>query len=277
MNDPHILLLGPEAEALAPRLEASGYSCCREPVPAGATPDAVLLSSGDSGRIASLREQWGTVPVLLDVGDDTVEARVHCLSSGADDFWLSSLGPSDLLMRLRLHLDLTSRANVPAQLLQVGDLVLNPSTRQVKRGARPVGLTAREYQLLLLLLERKGTVVSRELILRQVWNDDQATTSNVIEVYVRYLRQKLEEGGERRLIHTIRGQGYCLSERLPVRMTSPEASTTSNASTLSRVAPYLTVRMPAALFATIPPIEALAPGSGAKKRPERASISFISL
>ena len=217
MNDSHILLLGPEAEALAPRLEASGYSCCREPVPAGATPDAVLLSSGDSGRIASLREQWGPIPVLLDVGDDTVEARVHCLSSGADDFWLSSLGPSDLLMRLRLHLDLTSRANVPAQLLQVGDLVLNPSTRQVKRGARPVGLTAREYQLLLLLLERKGTVVSRELILRQVWNDEQASNSgsNVIEVYVRYLRQKLEEGGERRLIHTIRGQGYCLSERLP--------------------------------------------------------------
>ena len=221
MNDPHILLLGPEAEALAPRLEASGYSCCREPVPAGATPDAVLLSNGDSGRIASLREQWGPIPVLLDVGDDTVEARVHCLSSGADDFWLSSLGPSDLLMRLRLHLDLTSRANVPAQLLQVGDLVLNPSTRQVKRGARPVGLTAREYQLLLLLMERKGTVVSRELILRQVWNDDQnsssfsSSTSNVIEVYVRYLRQKLEEGGERRLIHTIRGQGYCLSERLP--------------------------------------------------------------
>jgi DNA-binding response OmpR family regulator len=104
----------------------------------------------------------------------------------------------------------------------VGDLVLNPSTRQVKRGARPVGLTAREYQLLLLLLERKGTVVSRELILRQVWNDGQASnssnsnsSSNVIEVYVRYLRQKLEEGGERRLIHTIRGQGYCLSERLP--------------------------------------------------------------
>jgi DNA-binding response OmpR family regulator len=70
-------------------------------------------------------------------------------------------------------------------------------------------------------MERKGTVVSRELILRQVWNDDQnsssisSSTSNVIEVYVRYLRQKLEEGGERRLIHTIRGQGYCLSERLP--------------------------------------------------------------
>ena len=139
MNDPRILLLGPEAEALAPRLEASGYSCSREPVPAGANPDAVLLSSGDSGRIASLREQWGTIPVLLDVGDDTVEARVDCLSSGADDFWLSSLGPSDLLMRLRLHLDLTSRANVPAQLLQVGDLVLNPQHPPSETGSTARG------------------------------------------------------------------------------------------------------------------------------------------
>jgi DNA-binding response OmpR family regulator len=222
MSDPLILLLGPEAEALAARLEASGYACSRETQLAQgggqsptASPDAVLLSAGEAGRIAALRAQWGNVPLLLDVGDDTVEARVHCLSSGADDFWLSSHGPSDLLMRLRLHLDLTRRANVPAQLLQVGDLVVNPSTRQVKRGPRPVGLTSREYQLLLLLLERKGTVVSRDLILRQVWNDEQGTTSNVIEVYVRYLRQKLEEGGERRLIHTIRGQGYCLSERLP--------------------------------------------------------------
>jgi DNA-binding response OmpR family regulator len=222
MSGARILLVGPEAEALAARLEASGYVCGTEVqlgIGAGqgpdASPDAVLLSAGEAGRISALRQQWGALPLLLDVGDDTVEARIHCLSSGADDFWLSSLGPSDLLMRLRLHLDLTRRANVPAQLLQVGDLVVNPSTRQVKRGPRPVGLTSREYQLLLLLLERKGTVVSRDLILRQVWNDDQATTSNVIEVYVRYLRQKLEEGGERRLIHTIRGQGYCLSERLP--------------------------------------------------------------
>jgi DNA-binding response OmpR family regulator len=100
-------------------------------------------------------------------------------------------------------------------LLQVADLSLDPVSRSVKRGPRLVALTAREYQLLLLLLERQGTVVSRELILRRVWNDDRRTSSNVIEVYVRYLRQKLEEGGERRLIHTIRGQGYCLSERQP--------------------------------------------------------------
>jgi DNA-binding response OmpR family regulator len=99
--------------------------------------------------------------------------------------------------------------------MQVADLVVNPLGRQVKRGNRSVALTAREYQLLLLLLERKGTVVSRDQILRNVWKDQQATASNVIEVYVRYLRQKLEQGGERRLLHTVRGQGYCLAERLP--------------------------------------------------------------
>jgi DNA-binding response OmpR family regulator len=140
---------------------------------------------------------------------------VRCLSAGADDFWLSELGPSDLLMRLRLQLNLQRQATPVTPLLQMGDLSLDPISRSVKRGPRLVALTAREYQLLLLLLERKGTVVSRDLILRRVWNDDRGTSSNVLEVYVRYLRQKLEEGGERRLIHTIRGQGYCLSERVP--------------------------------------------------------------
>ena len=76
-------------------------------------------------------------------------------------------------------------------------------------------ISIREYALLLLLMEHSGQVLSRDQILREVWHDQQSAASNVIEVYVRYLRQKLEEVGERRLIHTIRGQGYCLSERLP--------------------------------------------------------------
>ncbi|SBO44413.1 response regulator transcription factor [Cyanobium sp. NIES-981] len=214
-----VWLLGPEAEALAARLRASGYALWQEPEQEReqetAPPDVVLLSACQEQRIPELRRRLGATPLLLDVRDDTVDARAHCLSSGADDFWLSSLGPSDLLMRLRLQLGLSRSAAVPMQLLQLADLSLNPTTRQVRRGSRAVALTAREYQLLLLLLERRGTVVSRDQILRQVWDDRQATSSNVIEVYVRYLRQKLEEGGERRLIHTVRGQGYCLSERLP--------------------------------------------------------------
>jgi DNA-binding response OmpR family regulator len=82
---------------------------------------------------------------------------------------------------------------------------------------RTVALTTREFDLLLLLLRERGRVVSRERILKEVWRGETAAASNVIEVYVRYLRQKLEEGGERRLIHTVRGQGYCLGDRLPER------------------------------------------------------------
>jgi DNA-binding response OmpR family regulator len=223
-----VLLLGKEALALATRLQASGYRPLLEtsateqmapqmepqvePLPA---PQAVLLSASARDRIAELRQRYATIPLLLDVGTDSVEGRVQCLSCGADDFWLSQQGPSDLLMRLRLHLEISQRAQIPIQLMQVADLVVNPMGRQVKRGSRSVALTAREYQLLLLFIERKGTVVSRDQILRNVWKDQQATASNVIEVYVRYLRQKLEQGGERRLLHTVRGQGYCLAERLP--------------------------------------------------------------
>jgi DNA-binding response OmpR family regulator len=216
-----LLVLGAEAEGLAPRLEASGYGVIRGQAGLAATPDPqsridlVVLAADQAERVGFLRELLDGVPILLDVGDDSLEGRVHCLSTGADDFWLSSLGPSDLLMRVRLQLDLRRRRMPPSPLLQIADLSLNPGNHEVKRGKRPVALTAREYQLLLLLLERQGTVVSREQIQRLVWNDDRGASSNVIEVYVRYLRQKLEEGGERRLIHTIRGRGYCLSERMP--------------------------------------------------------------
>lgn len=215
MTPASVWLLGEEAEALGPRLQASGYALWQPQSSSGAGPDVVVLTASQAEQIPELRQRFGSTPLLLNIGEDTVEARAHCLSAGADDFWLSSLGPSDLLMRLRLQLSLRQSLVVPTQLLQVADLTLNPSTRDVRRGRRKVALTAREYALLVLLLERRGTVVSRDQILRQVWDDKQATSSNVIEVYVRYLRQKLEEGGARRLIHTVRGQGYCLSERLP--------------------------------------------------------------
>jgi two-component system response regulator MprA len=215
MSEARLLLLGPEAEALAARLQASGYGLVPGLQAAGPEPDLVLLAAAEEGRIPELRRRFAAVPILLGVAADSVEERVRCLSAGADDFWLPGLGASDLLMRLRLQLSLRRRSGQPSALLQMADLTLNPTSRQVKRGQRVVALTAREYQLLLLLLERQGTVVSRDQILRQVWNDDRGMASNVIEVYVRYLRQKLEQGGERRLIHTIRGQGYCLGAGPP--------------------------------------------------------------
>lgn len=215
MSGPLILLVGEEAEALAPRLEASGYRTA----PVGALPDppAAVLVSGEDGvaTIPTLRMILEDVPILLDLVTDSVEARSRCFSSGADDFWLSSAGGSDLLMRLRLLLQIRgeNRGQVPP--LQLADLHLDPASRQVRRGRRRLALTAREYQLLLALMRQPGMVLSREQILAEVWNDQGGAASNVVEVYVRYLRQKLEEQGEQRLIHTVRGRGYCLCERPP--------------------------------------------------------------
>lgn len=224
-----VKLVGPEATALAPRLQLSGYHALVEEelesavVPAGASrsPMAVILSPGGESRVAELRRRFGAVPLLLGIADDSVDGRSRCLASGADDFWLPGIGPSDLLMRLRLHLAMASTSTPATEVLQVGDLQVRPQARQVLRGQRIVELTSREYQLLLLLLHHDGRVVSREKILREIWADQGGGSSNVIEVYVRYLRQKLEAGGERRLLHTVRGQGYCLSERMPPREGQP--------------------------------------------------------
>ena len=222
-----VLLVGPEATDLAPRLQLSGYQplAAEEALESGAvlagassrSTEAVILSPGCESLIADLRRRFGAVPLLLGIADDSVQGRSTCLASGADDFWLPGIGPSDLLMRLRLHLAMATTPTPTPENLQVGDLQVRPQTRQVLRGQRSVELTSREYQLLLLLLRHGGKVVSREKILQEIWADQGGGSSNVIEVYVRYLRQKLEAGGERRLLHTVRGQGYCLRERMPPR------------------------------------------------------------
>jgi DNA-binding response OmpR family regulator len=217
MSAATLLLLGQEAEALAPRLEASGYTCQIGEAALEAGFDLVVLGAEQADQVPALQQRFGAVPLLLDIGTDSVAARSRMLRSGATDFWLSSAGASDLLMRLRLHRKLLDKARPPEDQLNLGDLSLIPSRHEVRRGQRLVQLTAREYALLLLLMEHGGQVLSRDQILRQVWHDQQGAASNVIEVYVRYLRQKLEEQGERRLIHTVRGQGYCLSDGPPLR------------------------------------------------------------
>jgi DNA-binding response OmpR family regulator len=213
-----VLLVGQEAAALAPRLQVSGYrplvDASGEPAPEDAAVAAVVLSSDCASCIPDLRRRLGQRPLLLGITSDGVESRSHCLQCGADDFWLPGLGTSDLLTRLRLHLSKgrVHAAGPTTTLLQVADLRVDPTAHQVWRGSRQLILTAREYQLLLLLLHHRGKVLSRERILEEIWAEQGGGASNVIEVYVRYLRQKLEQGGERRLIHTVRGQGYCLSD-----------------------------------------------------------------
>ena len=218
-----VLLVGPEAAALAERLCASGYAPVewtsgaegRLLTGSESDPVAAILSGDQKERVRELRTCFGAMPILIGVRDDNVAARESVLACGADDFWFTRSAPSDLLQRLRLHLSIQSRTELQTPVLQLADLRVDISCRQVRRGNRLLALTAREYALLVLLLEERGRVVSRDRILRDVWKDEQGSSSNVIEVYVRYLRQKLEDGGEPRLIHTIRGRGYCLNDGMP--------------------------------------------------------------
>ena len=216
-TEPLLLLAGTSAVALAPRLSASGYatvdwlsagvtSSCGV---AGDEPLAALLGADQIDLIAELRQRFGATTILLDLEQDSVEARANALRCGADDFWLSGLGPSDLLLRLRLHRTIQAREGRRPQQLQLQDLSLDPVTRQVRRAGHELGLTAREYSLLVVMMKRPGHVFSREQLMREVWNDESAN-SNVVEVYVRYLRQKLEGQGQSRLLLTVRGRGYSL-------------------------------------------------------------------
>jgi two-component system response regulator MprA len=214
---PLLWLDGAAALELAPRLEASGYRTTSPLLPVETegseqeAPDAAILSPTCADHIPALRQRWGALPILLGCALDDVEGRCQALSRGADDLWLTSAGPSDLLTRLRLHLTLQPAAPPPVEpLIVVGDLEVDPRHHTVTRAGRPVALTSREHQLLMLLLRHRPHVVSRERILREIWPEERGATSNVIEVYVRYLRRKLEEGGQSRLIHTVRGEGYCL-------------------------------------------------------------------
>ena len=220
MSEALLLLVGGSAVALAPRLSASGYSTVdltnleftdwvrlknQGPV-------AAVFAADQRHRIAEFRHRFSGLPLLLDLVVDSVDARAELLHTGADDFWLSGSAPSDLLMRLRLHCTLSQRQPSRPSLLQLNndDLCLDPSTREVWRGGRALDLTTREFMLLLTLLQHQGRVLSRDQLLMLVWQDERASSGNVVEVYVRYLRQKLEAGGEGRLLHTVRGRGYCL-------------------------------------------------------------------
>ena len=215
--DPLLLLVGASAVALAPRLAASGYSTvdwlsagvASSTVQVGEEPLAAVLAADQAAKVRDLRQRFRGMPILLDLKQDSVDARAACLCAGADDFWLSSIGPSDLLLRLRLHRTVQARLGQRPTLLELGDLSLDPATRQVRRAGRTVALTAREFALLLVLMRSPGQVFSREQLLQEVWRDERAS-SNVVEVYVRYLRQKLEAEGESRLLLTVRGRGYSL-------------------------------------------------------------------
>jgi two-component system response regulator MprA len=155
-----------------------------------------------------LREGNRELAILMLTGRASVPARVEGLDAGADDYLIKPFAFDELLARIRA---LLRRSLPPEQeVLEFDDLLLLPSTRDVTRSGTPVELTAREFALLEFFMRHPRQVLSRDLIFTRVWGEDFAGESNVIDVHVMRLRDKLEAGGRRRLIHTFRGTGYSL-------------------------------------------------------------------
>ncbi|HQN42715.1 MAG TPA: response regulator transcription factor [Anaerolineaceae bacterium] len=141
---------------------------------------------------------------------DTVPDRIQGLDAGADDYMIKPFDVDELLASVRALLRRTETER--ATILTFGDLVLDTSTRQASRLGRVIALSPKEYDLLELFLRHPRQVLTRDLIFDRVWGYDFGGESNVLDVYIRYLRQKLEQEGETRLLHTVRGVGYVMRE-----------------------------------------------------------------
>jgi two-component system response regulator MprA len=177
-------------------------------------PDLVILDwmlpGMDGLEVCRRLRTGGNVPILMLTAKDTVQDRVQGLDAGADDYLVKPFDLDELLARVRALLRRTQTERT--QVLTFSDLNLDTGTRQAIRRGRMISLTAKEYELLELFMRHPRQVLTREMIFDRVWGYDFGGESNVLDVYIRYLRQKLEVEGETRLLHTVRGVGYVLRD-----------------------------------------------------------------
>jgi two-component system, OmpR family, response regulator MprA len=201
-------LVGDGAEALA---------AVRERRPDMMVLDVMMPKLDGLEACRQLRAAGDTLPVLMLTARDRVGDRVAGLDAGADDYLVKPFALEELLARVRALLRRSMIVNgaagsAPADIIQFADLSLDPSTREVRRGEREVELTRTEFALLEVFLRHPRQVLTRSTLFEQVWGYDFGASSNSLDVYIGYLRRKLEVGGERRLLHTVRGVGYVLRE-----------------------------------------------------------------
>ena len=194
--------------AIAPDV-ASGLRQARELQPALIVLDRMLATESGLTLASHLRSLGTRSPIILLMVRDAVDDRVACLQAGADDYFLKPYRSDDFLKLVKLYLKTEAPSH---EQLRFGDLLLDLATRRASRNARLIDLTMKEFELLKFLMEHPREVLTREQILENVWGYDFVGESNVIEVYVRYLRLKVEDEGEKRLIQTVRGVGYVLRE-----------------------------------------------------------------
>lgn len=222
--NPCVLVIEPDetlAHTISNDLRAAGYESVIAAEAAlvlrqirDVKPDLIVLDrmlGGESGLqlCSHLRQVGMRIPVVLLMSRDEIDDRVACLEAGADDYFLKPYRADDFLQLVKLYLK--PEGNSYEQ-LRFGELVLDLTTRQVFRNGRVIDLTMKEFELLKYLMEHPREVLTREQILENVWGYNFMGESNVIEVYVRYLRLKIEDDGEKRLIQTVRGVGYVLRE-----------------------------------------------------------------
>ncbi|HPH94262.1 MAG TPA: response regulator transcription factor [Anaerolineaceae bacterium] len=169
-----------------------------------------LLPGIDGLEVCHRIRKFSTTPILMLTAKDTLQDRVQGLDAGADDYLVKPFEVDELLARMRALLRRTQSERVPQ--LTFADLTLDTQTRQAARGQRVISLTAKEFELLEFFLRHPRQVLTREVIFDRVWGYNFGGESNVLDVYIRYLRQKLEDGGEPRLLHTVRSVGYVLRE-----------------------------------------------------------------
>lgn len=179
-------------------------------------PDLVILDWMLPGELDGLEvcrrlREAGDVAILMLTARDDVRDRVSGLDAGADDYLVKPFSFDELLARVRALLRRLKPVSQP-EMLQFADLSLDTGTHRAYRGDIPVDLTAKEYELLVLFMRNPRQVLTRDIIFDRVWGYDFGGESNIIEVYVRYLRQKTEINDSGRLIHTVRGVGYVLRE-----------------------------------------------------------------
>jgi heavy metal response regulator len=170
--------------------------------------DVMLPGKPGFQVLRELRQAKVATPVLLLTARDAVEDKVQGLDAGADDYLTKPFAFAELLARVRALLRRGKAAQAPA--LQAADLILDPAARTVKRGGETIPLTNREFALLEYFLRNPGRVLTRTMIAEHVWDYSFDAGTNVIDVYVNYLRKKIDAGREPKLIHTVRGVGYVL-------------------------------------------------------------------
>lgn len=176
-------------------------------------PDLVLLDLGlptVSGESVckEIKKEFPNVPITILTGKNTVSEKVIGFELGADDYITKPFASEELLARIRARL----KENTSSKIFKVADLTLNTESMEVKRGTKKINLTPQEFRLLEYLLINKGRVLSREMLLNKIWSNSYDVETRVIDVYISYLRKKIDSGFKKKIIQSVRGFGYVVRE-----------------------------------------------------------------